>query len=170
MTRHLTAEPSPRRTRPLGRALMLLAIALAVSPDVVRADAATDEAPASTHERHRSERQRRREEAAAKKAASDTTPAAEATPAPEAVPAQSSASQPIAPSMQVQPTLHPDGMSVASPASPATPPVPAGPAGKLEVKETTFDAGTVERGVKLSHAFELKNVGEHDLTVDAKPG
>ena len=50
------------------------------------------------------------------------------------------------------------------------PTMPAGPAGILEVAQTTFDAGSVERGTKVVHAFELKNVGEHDLTVDAKPG
>ena len=64
------------------------------------------------------------------------------------------------------------GMTVPHPAAPVavTPPMPAGPAGKAEIKETVFDAGTVERGAELSHAFSIKNVGEHDLTVDAKPG
>ena len=41
---------------------------------------------------------------------------------------------------------------------------------KAEIAETVFDAGTVERGVDISHAFEIKNVGQADLTVDAKPG
>jgi hypothetical protein len=48
--------------------------------------------------------------------------------------------------------------------------IAAGPAGKLQVDETTFDGGKVDRGAKVVHAFVLKNVGEHDLTVEAKPG
>jgi hypothetical protein len=69
------------------------------------------------------------------------------------------------------PTPAVDGASKpADPATPGAPAVPAGPAGKMEIKETTFNAGTVDRGVKVVHAFEIKNVGEHDLTVDAKPG
>ena len=51
-----------------------------------------------------------------------------------------------------------------------TPAAPTGPVGKLEAKELTFDAGTVERGADISHAFQLKNIGVGDLTVDAKPG
>ena len=160
MTRHDTAEHAPRRTRGLGRALMLLAVALAVAPDVVRADTATDEAAPAKHERHHRKRD-------AKKAA-DSEPAA--TAVPDAAPA--APAQQATPTIQVQPTLTPQGATpgMVPPATPGAPAVPAGPAGKLEIKETTFDAGTVERGVKLSHAFELKNVGDHDLTVDAKPG
>ena len=48
--------------------------------------------------------------------------------------------------------------------------VTTGAAPRAEITETVFDAGTVERGVEISHAFEVKNVGQADLTVDAKPG
>ena len=54
--------------------------------------------------------------------------------------------------------------------TPAAVVVPSGPVGKLEIKETIFDAGKVERGTDVSHAFVLKNIGLGDLTVDAKPG
>jgi hypothetical protein len=53
---------------------------------------------------------------------------------------------------------------------PAAAAFPAGPAGKAEMPETSFDAGVVERGSEVSHAFLIKNVGEHPLTVDARPG
>ena len=47
---------------------------------------------------------------------------------------------------------------------------PSGPVGKVEIKELVFDAGKVDRGTDVSHAFTIKNVGPGDLTVDAKPG
>ena len=59
-------------------------------------------------------------------------------------------------------------------AQPAAPPaadaVPSGPVGKVEIKETVFDAGSIDRGTDVSHSFSIKNVGPGDLTVDAKPG
>lgn len=58
-----------------------------------------------------------------------------------------------------------------APAAPApAAATPSGPVGKVEIKETIFDAGTVERGTDISHSFTLKNIGEGDLTVEAKPG
>lgn len=42
--------------------------------------------------------------------------------------------------------------------------------GAIEVKEKSWDAGTVERGGPVQHVFVYKNVGKGDLTVDAKPG
>jgi len=42
--------------------------------------------------------------------------------------------------------------------------------GRLEVPEPAYDAGKVDRGVTIRHAFVLKNVGTADLSVDAKPG
>ena len=54
--------------------------------------------------------------------------------------------------------------------APAVAAAPTGPVGKVEIKETIFDAGSVDRGTDLSHSFSLKNVGPGDLTVDAKPG
>jgi hypothetical protein len=50
----------------------------------------------------------------------------------------------------------------------AGPPVP--PHGELAVPERTYDAGKVERGVTIRHAFVVKNVGTGQLSVDAKPG
>lgn len=47
---------------------------------------------------------------------------------------------------------------------------PSGPVGKVEIKETIFDAGEVERGKDITHAFQLKNVGLGDLNIEAKPG
>ena len=58
-----------------------------------------------------------------------------------------------------------------APAAPAAPAAAAsGPVGKVEIKETVFDAGSVDRGTDVSHAFTIKNLGQGDLTVDAKPG
>jgi len=63
---------------------------------------------------------------------------------------------------------------VVTPPSPkpasVVPSVQTGPGGKAEMPETTFDAGEVERGAEVKHAFVIKNVGEHPLTVEAKPG
>lgn len=72
----------------------------------------------------------------------------------------------------------PNGVAqpAAAPATPKPTPaptaiaVPAGPVGKVEIKETLFDAGKVERGTDVSHVFSVKNIGQADLTVDAKPG
>ena len=47
---------------------------------------------------------------------------------------------------------------------------PAPPAPSLEVPEPVYDAGTVERGVTLRHAFALKNIGQAELSIKAKPG
>ena len=55
-----------------------------------------------------------------------------------------------------------------APAAPAA--AASGPVGKVEIKETVFDAGSVDRGTDVSHAFTIKNIGQGDLTVDAKPG
>jgi hypothetical protein len=58
----------------------------------------------------------------------------------------------------------------AAPSAPTPAAAPTGPTGTLEIKETTWDAGTIERGAALSHSFLLKNIGKGDLTVDAKAG
>ena len=42
--------------------------------------------------------------------------------------------------------------------------------GKLVVESPSFDAGTVERGGKVTHSFVIKNTGTGPLHVDAKPG
>ena len=92
--------------------------------------------------------------------------AAPAAAAP-AKPADPPKTQVVAPAV----APHAPGISVAQPdGAPAAPAAPTGPVGKLEVKETVFDAGTVERGAEITHAFQLKNIGKGDLTVDAKPG
>ena len=44
------------------------------------------------------------------------------------------------------------------------------PRSSLEVPEPVFDAGRIERGAPLRHAFLLKNVGTAELAIDAKPG
>jgi len=49
-------------------------------------------------------------------------------------------------------------------------PTPAPTAPSLEVPEPVYDAGTVERGVTLRHAFALKNIGQAELSINAKPG
>ena len=49
-------------------------------------------------------------------------------------------------------------------------PTPAPPASSLEVSEPVYDAGRVERGVTLRHAFMLKNIGQAELSINAKPG
>jgi hypothetical protein len=46
----------------------------------------------------------------------------------------------------------------------------APPTGVLEAQELVYDAGKVERGSTVRHAFVLKNVGPGELSVDAKPG
>ena len=55
-------------------------------------------------------------------------------------------------------------------ATPAVAAAPTGPVGKVEIKETIFDAGSVDRGSDVSHSFMLKNIGLGDLTIEAKPG
>lgn len=55
-------------------------------------------------------------------------------------------------------------------ADPVPPPEPEGARGKLEAPERLFDAGTVDRGAIISHDFELRNIGNGTLTVDARPG
>jgi hypothetical protein len=67
-------------------------------------------------------------------------------------------------------TVSPPVMVQPTPGAAAMPAAPTGPVGKVEIKETIFDAGSVDRGADLSHAFEIKNIGKGDLTVDAKPG
>jgi hypothetical protein len=46
----------------------------------------------------------------------------------------------------------------------------AEPGPTLVVAERVHDAGEIERGVTLKHAFVLKNTGTANLSVDAKPG
>ena len=95
--------------------------------------------------------------------------AAETAPAPKPAPAKpadaATAKATATPAMTVVPTH-------GGPAAPNSvePAAPAGPAGQAEMPETVFDAGTVERGTDVSHAFVIENLGEHPLTVDAKPG
>lgn len=60
------------------------------------------------------------------------------------------------------------GHAHAAPTPPAA--MPSGPAGKVEVPVLIHDVGNVERGVEIKYDFQIKNVGQHDLTVDAKPG
>jgi hypothetical protein len=43
-------------------------------------------------------------------------------------------------------------------------------AGSIQVAEREYDAGKIERGVRLTHTFLLKNIGTAELSVDAKPG
>jgi hypothetical protein len=57
-------------------------------------------------------------------------------------------------------------LSLASVAGAEEPP----PRGVLEVPERVFDAGKIERGAPLRHAFLLKNIGTAELAIDAKPG
>ena len=47
---------------------------------------------------------------------------------------------------------------------------PAPPAARIETSEVVYDAGKVERGVTVRHAFVLKNIGTAEMSVDAKPG
>lgn len=92
-----------------------------------------------------------------------------AAPAKPATPAATLPAKPAAPAagqQMPQVTITPSIPGAPAPA----PAVPAGPGGTVEIKETSWDAGTVERGGQVSHAFVIKNVGKHDLTVDAKPG
>lgn len=56
---------------------------------------------------------------------------------------------------------------VAARAEDAAPPAPKT---TLEIAEATWDAGKIPRGTTLSHAFQLKNVGTTELSIDAKPG
>jgi hypothetical protein len=49
-------------------------------------------------------------------------------------------------------------------------PPPGGPRARVEAAERTFDAGKLDQGVPLKHTFVLKNVGDAELKVDAKPG
>lgn len=46
----------------------------------------------------------------------------------------------------------------------------AAPAARIEVAETTFEAGKVDQGTKVQHSFVLRNVGTAELKIDAKPG
>ena len=48
--------------------------------------------------------------------------------------------------------------------------LPPQPAGRLEVPMPVYDAGKVERGALLRHAFLVKNIGTAELAIDAKPG
>ena len=60
--------------------------------------------------------------------------------------------------------------SLASVARAADAPATAPAAGSLEVPETVYDAGKVDRGVTVRHEFVLKNVGPGELSINAKPG
>lgn len=42
--------------------------------------------------------------------------------------------------------------------------------GHLQARHAVYDAGKVERGLKLRHTFVLRNVGKSALSIDAKPG
>ena len=64
----------------------------------------------------------------------------------------------------------PVAITPAPAAPPAADAAPLGPVGKVEIKETVFDAGSIDRGTDVSHAFTIRNIGPGDLTVDAKPG
>ena len=97
------------------------------------------------------------------RSAATSPPAKPATSAPS--PARATTGEP----MKVTPAH--GAVPVAAPnAAPAVPAAPAGPPGKAEIKELVFDAGSVERGADIKHDFSIKNIGDHDLTVDAKPG
>ena len=61
-------------------------------------------------------------------------------------------------------------LSLASQARAAAGPATAPPAGSLEVSEPVYDAGKVERGVTVRHEFVLKNIGQAELSINAKPG
>jgi hypothetical protein len=61
-------------------------------------------------------------------------------------------------------------LSLTAAARAADNPATAPPTGSLEVPEAVFDAGKVERGVTLRHEFVLKNIGQAELSIDAKPG
>jgi len=90
-----------------------------------------------------------------------------ASSAPAPAPSGASAAKPaVTPTVTVAPAHG----ATAAPANTAAIAAPAGPPGKAEMPETSFDAGTVERGAEVSHAFVIKNVGTNPLTVDAKPG
>lgn len=99
--------------------------------------------------------------------APSTTRASAAKAPPPHGPASLSA-QPMGQVMG-QPTMGMSPMPGAAPADGA-PAAPTGPTGKAEIKETVYDAGTIDRGTDVTHAFEIKNIGKADLTVDAKPG
>ena len=58
----------------------------------------------------------------------------------------------------------------ASAADKAAVATPASPAGHLQARQAVFDAGKIERGLKLRHTFVLRNVGKSALSIDAKPG
>ena len=60
--------------------------------------------------------------------------------------------------------------SLASVARAADAPAPAPAARSLEVPEAVSDAGKVEQGVTVHHDFVLKNVGQAELSINAKPG
>ena len=60
--------------------------------------------------------------------------------------------------------------SLASVARAADAPAPAPAAGSLEVPEAVYDAGKIDRGVIVHHDFVLKNVGQAELSINAKPG
>jgi len=57
-----------------------------------------------------------------------------------------------------------------APAAAAAAQAPAASGGILEIQETDFDAGSVERGAVVRHAFILKNTGTGPLQITAKPG
>ncbi len=61
-------------------------------------------------------------------------------------------------------------LSLASVARAADAPATAPVAGSLEVPETVYDAGKVDRGVTVRHEFVLKNIGQAALSINAKPG
>lgn len=60
-------------------------------------------------------------------------------------------------------------VAAAAPCAPARSAAPVGPHARLVVVESTFDAGTVDRGTKVVHAFGVRNTGVAPLTLDVKP-
>jgi hypothetical protein len=117
---------------------------------------------------------RRKPKPATTEAAPAATPAPQAAPAkaPLAPPAATPAATPFAPSspapMPMMTPGTPPPMPMMTPA--AAPAAPTGPPTTVEIAETSFDAGSVEKGTDIKHEFVLKNVGENPLMVDAKPG
>lgn len=111
---------------------------------------------------------RNKKDAASAPAPAAPAPAAPAAPATPAAPAAPAANDPHA-GHDHGPGDH-SGHAHAAPAAPAAPAVTSGTGGKAEIVDVTYDAGTVARGVELVHAFQIKNTGDHPLTIDAKAG
>jgi hypothetical protein len=100
-------------------------------------------------------------------AAHAATSKAKAKQPAASAPARATVGEPLKPAPA---PAAPAAMPMPPAAAGATAAAPAGPPGKAEIKELVFDAGNIERGPDLKHDFVIKNVGQYDLTVDAKPG